>query len=351
MKAVRIQENETASSNVYSAENPAPPSALVLDSNVPIPQITQADELLVRVRAATVTRDELTWPETYTGNRILGHDFAGTVVTVSSASETSKTGVSERFNPGDEVYGISLSEGRGSTWAEYAVVRSNEVALKPKQLDWAQAATVPMSALTAWQALFDKAGLPPPDLSGNRKKGSDGDQSKGKLLIIGASGAVGAFLVQLAALAGQHTAAASTSNDRNRQFLMSLGADEVFEYNELEGMRGQFDIIIDTVGGAILEQCWSYVKDDGILMTIDSLSYDFVANHRQQSFTTGKEKVNALFFIVEPSAQQLQKIASALDRELLQAFVAQALPLEEARQAYELASARSSRRGKIVVTI
>ncbi|KAK9238650.1 hypothetical protein V1525DRAFT_425325 [Lipomyces kononenkoae] len=344
MKAVRIHDNETASPNRYSADNPAPPSALVLDSNVPIPQITQTDEVLIRVHAATVTRDELTWPETYSGDRIPGHDFAGTVVAVSSD-------VKDRFNPGDEVYGVSLSEGKGSTWAEYAVVASDEVSLKPKLLDWAQAATVPMSALTAWQALFDKAGIPPPDLNRSQKRGFQGGQSKGKLLITGASGAVGAYLVQLAALAGLHTVASTTSNDRNRAFLMSLGANDAFEYKELEGMREEYDIVIDTVGGTVLEQCWSYVKDDGKLITIDSSSYDFVENHRQKPFTTGKEKVQAVFFIVKPSVEELEQLASALDQELLQVFVAQTLPLEEARQAYELASARSGRRGKIVVTI
>ncbi|KAK9384680.1 hypothetical protein V1515DRAFT_610855, partial [Lipomyces mesembrius] len=246
MKAVHIRQNETDSTTRFSAGNPAPPSALILDSNIPVPQITQSDELLIRVRASAVTRDELTWPETYRDEcAIPGHDFSGTVVAVSSENDTPDTDGKRLFNPGDEVYGMS---GKGSTWAEYAVVRSDEASLKPKRLDWAQSAAVPMSALTAWQALFEKAGILPPDLNEkSRNKVSQEGQSKGKILITGASGAVGTFLVQLAVLAGLHVVAASTSNDRNREFLLSLGAIEVFQYNELEGMHGEYDIIIDTV--------------------------------------------------------------------------------------------------------
>ncbi|KAK9484953.1 chaperonin 10-like protein, partial [Lipomyces starkeyi] len=204
---------------------------LVLDSNIPVPQITHSDELLIRVRASTVTTDELKWRETYLDFAIPGHDFAGTIVAVSSEYDIPDTDGKGGFNLGDEVYGMTLAAGKGSTWAEYAVVRSDEVSLKPKRLDWAQSATVPMSALTAWQALFEKAGISPPDLKDtSRSKVSQEGQSKGKILINGASGAVGTFLVQLAALGGLHVVAASTSNERNIEFLLSLGAIEVFEY-------------------------------------------------------------------------------------------------------------------------
>ncbi|KAK9321078.1 hypothetical protein V1517DRAFT_327383 [Lipomyces orientalis] len=349
MRAVRIHQNETAR---FSADNPAPPSALVLDSNIPVPQITRNQEVLVRVRATTVTRDELTWPETYKSEcAIPGHDFSGTVVEVYSLDETPDTDVTQRFNPGDEVYGMTESSGSGSTWAEYAVVRLNELALKPKRLDWAQSATVPMSALTAWQALFEKAGIPSPDFNQSSTNVAHEGQPKGRILITGATGAVGTFLVQLAALAGLHVVGCSTSNARNGEFLRSIGAIEVFEYNELERTRGDYDIIIDTVGGTILEQCWSLVKDDGVLITIDSSSYDFVEKHRRCSFTTGKEGVTAVFFIVEPSRPQLEQLAMAMDLNLLRVFVAQALPLEEAAKAYELANERATRRGKIILTV
>ncbi|KAK9482651.1 hypothetical protein V1527DRAFT_330463 [Lipomyces starkeyi] len=352
MRAIRINQDQTDPTTRFSAENPAPPSALVLDSNLSVPQISHSDEVLIRVRASTVTRDELKWPETYLDLAIPGHDFSGTIVAVSSEYDTPGTDGKRGFNPGDEVYGMTLAAGKGSTWAEYAVVRSDEVSLKPKRLDWAQSATVPMSALTAWQALFEKAGISPPDLKDtSRSKVSQEGQSKGKILITGASGAIGTFLVQLAALAGLHVAAASTSNERNREFLLSLGASEAFEYGELEGMHGEYDVIIDTVGGTTLERCWSVVKEDGILVGVDSSSYDFVEKHRQQSFATGKDRVKALFFIVEPSGAQLEQIAEALDLELLKVFVAQTLPMEEAIKAYELANERSPRRGKIVLTI
>src|SRR5271155_3054463 len=163
MQAIRIHQNPSATP--FSAENPAPPSALVLDSDVPLPQISQPHEVLVRVRAASVTRDELTWLESYRSEYpILGHDFSGEIISIYPQDNSTHGDLATRFHPGDEVYGMTDATGRGSTWAEYAVVRVNEMALKPKHLDWVESASVPMSALTAWQALFDKAGLPPPDL-------------------------------------------------------------------------------------------------------------------------------------------------------------------------------------------
>lgn len=324
MKAIRIHP---ADSNIpWSASNPAPPSALVLD-DIQTPQ-PKPGQVLVRVHAATVTRDELTWPESYREeHHILGYDFSGVVESVGGEAD---------FKPGDEVFAmVNIHE--GSTWAEYVVADTRHLAKKPKSLTWAEAVTVPLSGLTAWQALFVKAGVREPDFESPAR-------TEQTVLITGASGAVGSYMVQLASLAGLHVVAASSSTERNGEFLRSLGAAETIEYSDMK--HHSFNLIIDTVGGEPLAQAWSIITDNDTLISVDSSSYAFTS-----SPPAGKEKVNAQFFIVEPSGKQLGKLSQALELGLVRPFLAHTFPLAEARAAYEMASGRMDRRGKVVLEI
>ncbi|KAF7505409.1 hypothetical protein GJ744_000955 [Endocarpon pusillum] len=353
MQAIRVHPPESETEPPFSAANPAPSAALVLDT-IPIPTLDKPGQLLIRVHATSVTRAELTWPETYsTDLPLLGHDLAGTVVEVQDDPGTNENRTDSDLKPGDEVYGM-LDMSKGSTWAEFAIAWTDQVALKPKLLSWAESAAVPVSALTAWQALFVKAGVTPPDFSSITRTESrtmDQGESARKIAVTGANGAVGTYLVQLAALAGMHVVAVSSSKTRDEEFLKSLGATGVLQYEDLYHVNNQYDIIIDAVGGEILKRCWSSVKDDGILISIESSSSDFVRNHREETFTHDKQGVRALFFIVEPSRKNLEQLSVALDRGLLDVYVAHEMPLHEARAAYELANGRLQRRGKVVLTL
>jgi len=331
MNAVRIHPAPQASSP-YSAGNPAPPSALVLE-HVSVPAL-EPGHVLVRVHAATVTRDELTWPESYTHeSRIPGYDFAGVVAKVHGDDDS-------KFKPGDQVFAMNDIH-NGASWAEYTAVKTNHLALKPVSLSFEKAATVPMSALTAWQALFVQAGLPEPDFERPQSKES------GTVLVTGASGAVGAYVVQLAAAAGLHVVAASGSNEKNGDFLRSLGASEVVEYQEIASSGRAFGIVVDTVGGEPLKQSWSLVGDQGTIVTVNSSSFDFSDKHAPP----GKERVKAIFFILEPSGKHLEGIARGLDLGALKAYVAHTFPLADAVAAYEKASGRLGRPGKVVLSI
>jgi NADPH2:quinone reductase len=281
-----------------------------------------------------VTRDELTWPESYTEEfHIPGYDFAGVVADVHESDASA-------FQPGDEVFAFDIE--KGSAWAEYTTVAVENLALKPKTLSFEEAATVPMCALTAWQALFVHSGLQVPDLTGNISP------TNGRsVLITGASGAVGCYLVQLAAAAGLHVVAASSSNERNGKFLRSLGAGEAVEYEEIIATGRKFESIIDTVGGDPLSKSWALVADGGSIVTVDSSSFDF----SNVAAPSGKEHVKKLFFILEPSGEQLRMVSKVLDAGLLRTFVAHTFPLAEAKAAYEKASGRLDRRGKVVLTI
>ncbi|PYH99026.1 quinone reductase [Aspergillus ellipticus CBS 707.79] len=357
MQAVSIRQGP---STPYSAANPAPASALFLDDNAPIPPLTRPGELLVRVHAATVTRDELTWPETYgpNGSTILGHDFAGEVVDTFDHADTG-------LRAGDPVYGMTAAKCAHSTWAQFAVVQRAETARKPTRLDWAGAATVPMSALTAWQALFVHAGVAEPDLSNNnnkkkkKKKNNTNTTTASKetsrrLLVTGASGAVGSYIVQLGALAGLHVTAASRSKADNAGLLHSLGADEIVEYDELllPDRGNEFDVVTDTVGGQTLENCWRVVRDGGCLITVDSSSLGFVDEPpKNEEEKVKRDRVKAKGFIVEADGVQLQKIALAVYLGLLGTFVARIFPIREASEAYEVGGRRAARRGKIVLSV
>lgn len=106
-------------------------------------------------------------------------------------------------------------------------------------------------------------------------------------LISGGSGAVGIYLVQLATLATLQVTTASRHPEANVAFLRSLGTGEVSSYQELEGKRIAYDLIIDTVGGPRLETAWGLVKGEGILITVDSISFDFEAKH-SKALDSGK---------------------------------------------------------------
>lgn len=211
-----------------------------------------ADEVLIRVHAAGMDRG--TW-HTMTGrpylmrimgfgfrgpkNRVLGLDVAGTVVDVGSAVT--------RFAVGDQVFGIS----RGS-FAEYAAAREDKLAVKPQSLTFEQAAVVPVSGITALQALRDAGQL----------------QAGQRVLIIGASGGVGSYAVQIAkALGAQVTGVASTSK---LNLLRSLGADNVIDYTREDFTDGpdRHDLIIDIAGNSPLARLRRALTPHGTLVIV-----------------------------------------------------------------------------------
>ncbi|RLL95991.1 hypothetical protein CFD26_105661 [Aspergillus turcosus] len=341
MQAIRVG-SAPSSTAPYSSSNPAPSSALYLDQNVPIPKLSKKGELIVRVKATTVIRDMLTWPETYhQEHAILGNDLSGIVAEVFSEDC--------KFRPGDEIFGMSNAN-RASAWAEYCIVEENEVALKPNGLSWEQAAAIPLSAQTAYEALFDHASVPVPSVEdAARNRSRTPGEGQHQLLITGAAGAVGVYLVQLASLAGLHVVAATSSNTRNAEFLRGLGAHETVEYGMLESHSSAYDIIIDTVGGGVLAKCWQYVKENGTLLSVDSASYNFAEDHEKRGIR--REGVRALFFIVQGSSKALHYLAELADSGFVRPFVAGTYPLAKVQEAYDIANGRHPGRGKIVLTI
>jgi len=328
MKAVRIKYI-TPSDEHYDATSPAPTSAIHI-TDVAEPQVSQPGQLVVQMKATTVIRDSLTWPELYADPPAhMGNDFAGIVTDVHPDEH--------EFKPGDEVYGMTHAE-RGSTWAEYALVTTEEANLKPQCLSWAEAAALPLSALTADQALFVHAGL---DVDAQQPK---------RVLVTGAGGGVGMFVVAFAAAAGHHVVAATSSNVRNEYFVRSMGANEAVEYRHF-GSQDKFDVVVDAVGGEVLASCWQTVRDDAYLISVDSASWNFVEEHQKKGLSVEKEGVRAKFFIVEPSKDSMKRISSAVETKGIKGLVAKTIPFEQAQDAYELSTTRGYGRGKIVLVL
>ncbi len=226
------------------------PDQLVYE-DVPQPHPGQG-EVLVSVCATGVIASELRWDETYQNEagelRVLpipGRDLSGVVVEVGPGITT--------LTKDTQVYAM-LGYGRDGAEAEYTLARPFELAPKPRTLDYVQAAAVPLSALTAWQALFEHASL----VAGQ------------SVLIHGAAGGVGVFAVQLAHWAGAHVIA--TASARNRDFLHELGANEVIDYTttRFEDVVHDADIVLDTVGGDTLERSWNVMKKGGVLVSVVS---------------------------------------------------------------------------------
>ena len=325
MKAVSIQP-KPQDGQTYTAANPAPSSAIHF-VDLPVPQALHPGQIVIRTKATTVIRDSLTWPELYADPPAhMGNDFAGIVIEVHRDER--------EFVPGDEVYGMTHAD-RGGAWAEYAVVTTEEANLKPQSLSWAEAAALPLSALTADQALFVHAGL---DVNAQQPK---------RVLVTGAAGAVGMFVVAFAAAAGNHVVAATSSNARNEKFMRSMGAMEVVEYSQLAS-RDKFDVVIDTVGGEVLANCWKIVRDEAYLISVDSASWNFVEQHKKSGLSAGREGAHAKFFIVEPSRDSMKRISAAVETRGIKGLVAKMLPFDQAREAYELSATRGYGRGKIV---
>ena len=295
------------------------PEALIFE-DAPMPSLRPGDAL-VRVHAAGVSPDEFTWHiwETPDGRSRLplipSHEVSGVVEAVAPGVRDVKVG--------DAVYGLTDFFRDGGA-AEYVAAQAAELAPKPRSLDHASAAAVPLSGLTAWQALIDHARLAP----GQR------------VLIHGAAGGVGSFAVQLARWRGAVVIA--TASARNVDFVRELGAGEVIDRGAtpFEAALRDVDVVLDCVGGTVTDRSWSVLRPGGLLLTIV----------RQPPEWTAGRAARGLFFIVESSRAQLNELARLMDAGTIRPVVEAVLPLERARDAYER-GIRDRPRGKLVLAV
>jgi NADPH:quinone reductase-like Zn-dependent oxidoreductase len=294
-----------------------PPEAVVVED---IPRPTPGpNEVLVRVVAAGVGpwdaliregQSEVTGPAPLTP----GSDLSGVVEAVGS-------GVTN-FIRGNEVYGVTNPQFIGAH-AEYGVADAGMIARKPANLNYLEAASVPVVAVTAWQMLFEYAQV----------------QAGQTVLILGGAGNVGAYAVQLASQAGIHVIATAAADDLDS--IRKLGADTALDYrSQINYASLEVDAVIDTVGGPTEDQAEQALKPGGILVTV-------VTPHP----TTKRSDLRSVFFYVEVTTARLDKISALFAQRKLATHVGSVLPLDQALAAHEMLAGAPHKPGKIVLQV
>ncbi len=271
-------------------------------------------EVLIRVRAASVNPVDWKYRRGFVDRplpAILGRDVSGAV-------EVSRA---EGFSEGDEVFGIAASGG----YAELATAPAAEIAKKPSDVSHEQAAAIPVAGLTAWQVMLDAAEV------------AEGQTA----LIAGAAGGVGHFAVQFARLGGARVI--GTGSTRNRDFVLSLGAEQYVDYTQQEVAEAvsDVDVAFDTVGGDTTQSLLPTVREGGILVTVAGPPPEEAARERG---------VRAELYVTSTNPQQLARIAELVASGEVHVEVTEALPFTEVQRAHELSESGHTR-GKIILTV
>ncbi len=305
-------------------------------AQLPRPTIGKGD-VLVQVRAAGLDRG--TW-HLMTGkpyavrlalglrrprNPISGRDVAGTVAAVGSS-------VTE-FSVGDEVFGIAPG-----SFADYTVAKPAKLALKPAQLSFVQAAVIPISGLTALQALTDVGRL----------------EAGQKVLVLGASGGVGSYAVQLAkALGAEVTGVCSSAK---LDFVRSLGVDHVIDYTREDVVDGddRYDLILDIAGGRTLSQLRGLLTETGTLVLVGNENGDRLTGGMGRLLRAalislvGRQRLTG--FISKERGSDIERLAEFLEAGTLRPTVDQCYPLDDVPAAMRLLESGQVR-GKLAVTL
>lgn len=304
MKAVRIHK-------------PGGSDGLVLE-DAPLPHASTGDVVL-KVHAASFVPDELDWPGTWVDRAgrdrtpsIPAHEVAGVVTEVKYGT----TGLAV----GDRVFGLTDWHRDGAA-AEYVAVEARNLAHLPPSLTFTEAASLPLAGLTAWQGLFVHGGL----------------ESGQTVVVHGAGGGTGALAVQLARQAGAYVIA--TGRGRAAGLATEMGAHTFvdLERQRFEDAVEPVDLIFDTIGGDLLARSAAKVKPGGALISITAPPPVEPPNGR------------ALFFILEPSQDQLNELVKRVEAGLLRPYVGAVYPLAQTREAFQ--AKNNGIPGKVVIEI
>ncbi|WP_259415990.1 NADP-dependent oxidoreductase [Bacillus toyonensis] len=315
-------------------------------AEVPAPEINEY-EVLAEIHAASINpidfkiRDgKVKMLLKYEMPLILGNDFSGVIVKIGSKVT--------RFKVGDEIYARPRKNKIG-TFAEYISIHEDDVALKPKNLSFEEAASIPLVGLTSYQALHDIMHL---------QKGQ-------KILIHAGSGGVGTFAIQLAKIMG--AAVTTTASEAGSDLVKSLGADEIINYKteKFEDILKNYDAVFDTIGGATLEKSFNIIKSGGNIVSVSGMpnarfGKEFGSGFfKTLLFSLASRKLTALekkhnaqysFLFMKPSGDQLRTIANYIESGNIKPVIDRVFPFEDAQKAMEYSEAGRAK-GKIIVKI
>ena len=278
------------------------------------------DEILVRVMAAGVNPvDSYVRQGKFglgDGPKIIGSDISGVVEKVGASAK--------KFKPGDAVY-CYLSVMRGGAYAEYAIARESETALKPKNISFEEAAAVPLAGTTAWQALID---------SGKITNGQT-------VLIHGGSGGVGSFAIPIAKARGAKVIA--TASTEHQPILKQLGVDQAIDYQtaKFEGVVKDVDLVLNCVRADALSRSYGVVKKGGTIISItDEPDQNECA---RRGLTCSRMGAN-------PDSHVLEELTKLIEAGKMKPIVSQTFPLADASEAHQQIETRHTA-GKIVLKI
>ena len=313
---------------------------------LPIPEVGTED-VLVRVKAASVNpvdfkiRDgDLKMVMKYHFPLILGNDFAGVIEKVGKDVTDYKVG--------DKVYGRPGKDKIG-TFAQYFALSHNDIAPMPENLNYVEAASIPLVGLTSYQAFHEIMHLKKDD----------------KVLVQAGSGGVGTFAIQLGKVMGLHVA--TTVSDRGEELVKSLGADEIINYKQqnfwdvLSGYDGVFNLI----PGENLDKAFTILKRGGSIASlvgpptnkfademhlnpIQRLGVWFMSRNVRKLMK--QYGVHYEFFLMHPSGEQLRTITNLIEEQEIKPVIDKVFPFHDTQKALEY-SEEGHAKGKVVVKI
>lgn len=292
---------------------------------LPLPTI-QDNEVLVAVKAASINPVDM---KTRSGKAmaarlkdenpiILGWDISGIVTQIG-------TNVKD-FKVGYEVFGMVNFPGHGKAYAEYVAAPATHLALKPANISHEEATAATLAALTAWQAFNTHIKIKP----GNR------------VLIHAAAGGVGHFAVQIAKYFGAYVI--GTASAENKDFVLSLGADEHFDYKSkpFEEAISDIDIVLDSIGGNNIERSFEVLKKGGTVITLPSNTSDGIVEKARA------KGVNGFHFMVQSNGEDMKALADLLEKGIIKAHVSAVYSFDEIAKAHQQIETGSTR-GKIII--
>ncbi|MEU5951031.1 NADP-dependent oxidoreductase [Streptomyces sp. NPDC047525] len=316
-------------------------------AEMPDPQVG-ADDVLVEIHAASVNPLDMRIRDgdfkafmPYRLPLVLGNDLAGTVV---------RTGPSvTRFAVGDEVYGRPDKD-RIGTFAELLAVHQDDLAPKPAALTMTEAASLPLVALTAWQALVERAHVQPGQ----------------KVLIHAGAGGLGSVAVQLAKALGAHVAA--TASTAKTGLVKELGADVVIDYRtqDFAELLDDYDLVLDSLGGDNLAKSLRILRPGGQAISVagppdPAFARELGANPVLRlamtalSFKTRcrakRLGVTYSFLFMKASGAQLRELTPLIDAGKIRPVVDRVFPFDETLQAMEYVEKGRTKAGKVVVSM
>ncbi|MBD0383736.1 MULTISPECIES: NADP-dependent oxidoreductase [Paenibacillus] len=313
-------------------------------ADIPKPAVDD-HEVLVEIHAASVNPLDLLVRDgklrvllKYDMPHVLGYDFSGVVIQAGRKVT--------RFKVGDEVFG---RPSKGGAFAEFISVNEDDIAIKPRNLTFEEASSIPLVGLTSYQVLHEKLKL---------KAGQ-------KVLIQAGSGGVGTFAIQLAKAMGLYVA--TTTSEAGAKLVESLGADRIINYKteQFDTLLQGYDAVFDTKGGETLEKAFKIVKEQGQIVSVvgppnarfgKEERVGFVKTNllrlvaRKITKLEKKYKVKYSFLFMKPSGRQLEILSEWIESEKIKPVIDRVFPFEDTQKAMEYSESGRAK-GKIVVKI